>query len=272
MSSSQLKNYQDKFSDWLSRTKKQLGYLSKELSNHPGDGFVWWFKNRQQYPALEIEVIALRLRADQDDFVFKEVFDCLRAFNLRDDDHGQAEWYQQADLKITALVKRLDKGDILVQGIFRGVLSELKYISEADTFHKHWGLIPLQTKVTTMYQHLLKQVDELKAASISQQSLQAKKLTIEEKKVELKKIALQKEALQIQKEKAEILKDKVIREKEYREAKREEHLEAQNLLQMEDKKQRQDTENKRREELQSSYADIANKWESQVKTGTDNID
>jgi hypothetical protein len=123
-----------------------------------------------------------------------------------------------------------------------------------------------------MYQHLLKQIDELKEAAVTQQQLQQKKMTLDEKKLDLDKITMQKEALQIQKEKAEIHLEKVVQEKLYREAKREEHREAQKFLQMKDKKQQEEDEIERREDLQNSYAEIANKWDNSVKTGTDDAE
>ena len=225
-------------------------------------------KNREQYPLMEIALNKLRHRTEEDDFKFTEVYECLKQFNLRDDDLGHAEWYFQADNKITALQKRLDKGDILIQGIFRGVMSELKYITEANDFHKQWRLVALQEKVNTMYQHLLKQIDDLKHAAVTQQQLETKKATLDEKKLDLEKITVQKEALQIQKDKAEIQREKVIQEKLYREARHAEHLEAQKFLQMKDKKQQEEDEVKRREDLQNSYADLADKWDNSVKTGT----
>ncbi len=264
--------FQAKFADWLLRSRKQLGYLSHEIKIHPGNGFSWWLKNRQQFPEMEQAVLILKQRAEQQDFKFNEVYQCFNQFNLRDDDLGHAEWYAQADSKISALINRLEKGDILVQGIFRGVISELKYITEADDFHKRWGLVQLQQKVTTMYQHLLKQIDELKTAAVAEQQLNAKKLTIEEKKIELEKINSQKEALQLQKEKAEIQREKVIQEKLYREAKRDEHLESQKFLQMQETKQQNEADEKRRLDLQNSYSELADQWDNSVKTGTDNAE
>jgi len=263
-------SFQVKLTDWVLRTRKQLGYLSKELKMHPGGGFSWWLSNRSEYPAMEVALNELKLRIEKEDFLFSEVYNCFNQFTLRDDDLGHAEWYLQADKKISALSKRLEKGDILVQGIFRGVISELKYITEANSFHKKWGLIPLQEKVTTMYQKLLDQIDELKSASVIQQKLESKKLTIDEKKLDLEKIHAQKEALQLQKEKAEIHREKVIQEKLYREAKRDEHLQAQKFLQMQEQKQQNDAEEKRRIDLQESYSELADKWDNSMKTGTDN--
>ncbi len=264
MSSNSWNKLRAKFSESISETRKNITNLSTELKNNPADGLSWWLKNKHQYDDLNEALVSLHKQVDSENFSLLEVYNFFTGFNFRDDDIAHAEWYQQAQQKIIALEKRLDSGDILVSGIFRGVLNELRYISEADAFHKRWGLVPLQKKVQIMYKQLLDKVESLKTAATEAQLIDKKRLIIQQKQLELEKIKIQKEALQIQKEKAQLLKDKVIEERQLRETRRQEHLEQQKLFQLKEQKEQTEAEARRREELQSSYADLANEWDSQV--------
>lgn len=264
MSSKIWNKFSAKISDSIADARKNIVYLSSELKTNPTDGLSWWLKNKHQYEQVDQALRTLHSKIETTDFCLLDVYVFFTSFNFRDDDIAHAEWYQQAQNNIQALDKRLDAGDLIVPGIFRGVLNELRYISEADAFHKRWGLTSLQSKVQTMYEQLLEKVELLKTTASDAQFIQKKQLVIEQKRLELEKIKAQKEALQIQKEKALLLKEKVIEERQLREIRRQEHLEEQKLFQLKEQKEQAEAEAKRKEELQSSYADLANEWDSQV--------
>ncbi len=264
MSSKVWRDLTENFSGYLAEKKQSIAYLSKEIKTNPADGLGWWLKNRKQYSQVEQALNKIYWRIEAKDFLLDEVYQFFTSFQFRDDDIAHAEWFQQAHIKIKALDKRLDAGDILIPGIFRGVLNELHYISEAGDFHNRWGLQQLQIKVTTMYEQLLEKIDSLKQLASEAQSLEKKQLLVTQKRLELEKITTQKQALELQKEKAQLLKDKVLQETKRLEIKRKQHIEEQKLFQLKEQQQQNEDENKRKQELQSSYADIANKWDSQV--------
>ncbi len=250
----------------LAVIRKNCTNLFREIKNNPADGLSWWLKNRHQYDDLAQALSTLHAHIENNNFTLLQVYLFFTSFNFRDDDMAHAEWYQQAQFKIKQLEKQLDPANILLPNIFHGVLSELRYISEADRFHQRWGLVPLQKKVKRMYNQLLEKVESLKKLASEAQVIEQKRLVIDEKRLELEKIKIQKEALQLQKEKVQLLKDKIVEEKQLLEIRHQEHLEQQRLFQIKQQKLQADAETRRREELESSYADLANEWDSQPGT------
>jgi len=243
--------------------KKNISRLSKEIKNHPGDGLNWFLKNREHYDEIEKALGDLQQQSESEQFTFDSLHKFFTQFNFREDDVAYAEWYLQAHNKIIELENNLDTKPLSAK-LFRGLLNELRYISEDLEFHKTWGLTSLQQKVKTMYQTLLDKVDTVKKLTQESQQLEQKKLIVEEKRMELEKIKTQKEAIQLQKDKALIMKEKVEKDKELREIRRQQIAEEKALAELNEENRKKASEEKRRADLQDSYADLADKWDEQV--------
>ncbi len=269
MSSELWEKIQQKLLNGVGKSVKQISYLVSELKQDPKGGFQWWMRNKYQYADINQALDELRSKIDQPDFEFSLVYKLFTNFNFRDEDLSHAEWYQQAHLKIKNLQKILTVDNVSSPSTFRPVLTELKFIIEADEFHERWTLNILQKKVARMYHQLLDQVEDLKQTKRDSRILEKKKLLVEEKKLELEKIKKQKEIIALQKEKAELLKAKVVEEKLLKEAKKQELIEAQNLLSLENEKKAKIAAVKRQQELDDSLKNIAGEWDKQVTKHSD---
>jgi len=258
-----------KIGEFLKLISMHAGYWFQEVKKNPSGGSIWWFKNRRQYQRLNNELTELRKNIDSENFDFTMVYKIFNEFNFREEIKVQAEWYFLAHKKLIKLHQDLFKQDILTPNIFRPLMIELKYIVEANEFHKEWLLQKLQQKVIIMYQQLMDQIDQLKKAKLETISLEKKKLVVEEKKTELESIKTQKQAIALQKEKAEILKVKVMEEKLLKQAQRLEHIEAQKLLEMEEEKNIRLQAQARKAELEKSMQSIAGEWDKQVTKDND---
>ena len=263
MSSPKKTQFSKRFTDLMNDIKKNISRLSKEIKNHPGDGLNWFLKNREHYDEIEKALGDLQQQSKSEQFTFDSLHKFFTQFNFREDDVAYAEWYLQAHNKIIELENNLDTKPLSAK-LFRGLLNELRYISEDLEFHKTWGLTSLQQKVKTMYQTLLDKVDTVKKLTQESQQLEQKKLIVEEKRMELEKIKTQKEAIQLQKDKALIMKEKVEKDKELREIRRQQIAEEKALAELNEENRKKASEEKRRADLQDSYADLADKWDEQV--------
>jgi len=248
---------------------RHFGYLIKELKKDIKTGAWWWFKNRHQHQIMELAILELNQQLDSEHFDFSMVFQLFARFNVRQETNVQAEWYLQAHQKLVKLHQELFKKDILTADLFRPVLTELKFIVEADQFHREWSLQLLQQRVMMMYQQLLDQVEQLKQSKNEQINLENKKLLVEQKKIELETIQTQKQAIALQKEKAQILKEKVIEEKLLRETKKQESIELQKKLELENERDIRVAAEIRKMQLEKSMQDIAGQWEQQLGKNSD---
>ena len=269
MSISKPDTVKSKIGEFLKLISTHTSYWFQEVKKNPSGGTLWWFKNRHQYQQLNTELTELRRNIDSENFDFTLVYKIFNEFNFREEIKVQAEWYLLAHQKLVKLHQDLFKQDILTANIFRPVMMELKYIVEADEFHKEWSLQKLQQKVVIMYQQLMDQIEQLKKIKLETISLQKKKLVVEEKKIELEAIKTKKQSIALQKEKVELMKVKVIEEKLLKESKKLEHIESQKLLEMEEERNIRLQAQARKADLEKSMQSIAGEWDKQVTKDND---
>ncbi len=164
-------------------------HLLQELSEDPKGGFFWWLKTHKQKPAFDKALEALRKDARKPGFQLDRVNHVFIKFKLKKDDAGQAKWYQDAHDQLINCQQVLDNASILKSNMIKPVLTELRFISEADQFHQRFQLKPLQRRVRKMYESITKRLDILlqDTKSINQQI--QKELEVRKKEAEAQEAA-----------------------------------------------------------------------------------
>lgn len=145
---------------WLVFLQKSH-HLLQELSDDPKGGFFWWLKTHQQKLALDAALEELRQDMRKPDFQLDRVTQVLLKFKLKQDDAGQAQWYQDAHDQLLKCQQQLEVASILTPDIVKPALTELRFISEADKFHQHFQLQALQRRVRDMYEAITERLDIL---------------------------------------------------------------------------------------------------------------
>jgi len=168
---------------------QKFQHLVQEISEDPSGGFSWWLKTHKQKPSFDEALVRLRQSARKPDFQLDEVTRVFSQFILKDDDAGQAQWYQDAHEKLLLCQQQLEEATVLKLDMVKPALTELRFISEADQFHEYFQLQPLQRRVRDMYEAIIKRLDILLEDTKKKSQQHKLELDIRQKEAEAKRAA-----------------------------------------------------------------------------------
>lgn len=204
------------FADKMTKRLKQLlrilsqksQHLIFELSNDPKGGFFWWIQTHGQQLALQRVLEEIRQESRKPNFQLNLVTQKLSNFKLKQDDAGQAQWYEDAHNQLINCQQQLDQASDLTLKMVQPALTELRFISEADQFHQYFQLETLQRRVREMYEAITERLDILLRANKNKNLDHQKQLDLRKQEADLQlaqEASRQKEIL-LETEQAELQK------------------------------------------------------------------
>jgi len=239
---------------------QKLKHLKQELSDDPVGGFVWWLKTHKQKPAFDAALANLLQNARKPNFKLNEVTRVFSQFILKEDDAGQVQWYQDAHDKLTLCQQQLEEATVLKLDMVKPAITELRFISEADQFHEHFQLQPLQRRVRDMYEAILERLDILLEDTKNNQLLHKQEIEIRNKEAEVQQAAekARHSKNKLKKEKAAL--KKVKKERQLLDSQRDAEEEAWKREEADRKLQIQESQQQHQKEIQDSFQalEIAN--------------
>ena len=183
-------------------------HLLQELSDDPKGGFIWWLKTHSQKLALDKALEELLQEARKPDFQLDKVSQVFAKFKLKADDAGQVQWYQDAHDQLINCQQQLENASTLKPKMIKPALTELRFISEADQFHQHFQLQPLQRRVRDMYEAITERLDILVQDTKNKNQQHQQELEVRKKEAEVQHAAelARQQEYQLQQEQAEVKK------------------------------------------------------------------
>ena len=240
----------------LSEWRGHLGYLRDLAKDDPGQAWNTFKATYKERDTLKAAVAELSARSASEDFSWDEVTKTLGQFHLKDDDLGQAEWYQNAHRHYHEALARLDKEQRFRPVFVEGLIKELRFLTEAGDFHQKYGLTALQMRVKSMYHALVQRIDDFNA--IAKQEVAVKKEQQEVEKLKAQEAIATAEAAKIA-EQAKLVQEqrmKVFEEKKRLEAKRAADEAEQLRLEKQREYDAEEAHRRRQQELQDSFKNL----------------
>ncbi len=228
-------------------------HLMQELSNDPMGGFMWWLKTHKQKLAMDDAMSELLQHARKPDFQLDEVAVVFSKFQLKKDDAGQAQWYQDAHNKLLICQRQLEESSTLKLKMVEPALIELRFISEADQFHQYFQLQPLQRRVRDMYETITERLDILLEDTRNRQQLHKQEIEARHKEAEVQQAAekAKHSKHQLKKEKAAL--NKVKNERKLIDSQRDADEEAWKREEADRKLRIQESQQEQQQKLQDSF-------------------
>ncbi len=228
-------------------------HLMQELSNDPMGGFMWWLKTHKQKLAMDDAMSELLQHARKPDFQLDEVAVVFSKFQLKKDDAGQAQWYQDAHDKLLICQRQLEESSTLKLKMVEPALIELRFISEADQFHQYFQLQPLQRRVRDMYETITERLDILLEDTRNRQQLHKQEIEVRHKEAEVQQAAekAKHSKHQLKKEKAAL--NKVKNERKLIDSQRDADEEAWKREEADRKLRIQESQQEQQQKLQDSF-------------------
>ncbi len=228
-------------------------HLTEELSYDPVGGFIWWLKTHKQKPAMDDALANLLQHARKPSFQLDEVAAVFSKFQLKKDDAGQAQWYQDAHDKLVICQRQLEESSTLNLKMLEPALVELRFISEADQFHQYFQLQPLHRRVRDMYEAIIERMDILLEDTKNRRRLHKQEIEIRNKEAEVQQAAekAKDSKHQLKKEKAAL--KKVKKERKLIDSQRDAEEEAWKREEADRKLRIQESQHQQQQELQDSF-------------------
>lgn len=231
-------------------------HLLQELSDNPKGGLFWWIKTHGQKLTFDKALEDLLQEARKPDFQLDRVSQVFSKFKLKKDDAGQAQWYQDAHEQLINCQRVLDNASILKSNMIKPALTELRFISEADQFHRQFQLQPLQRRVREMYESITERLDILLQDTKSKNQHLQQELDVRKKEAEAQEAAelTRQQESQLEQELAEV--KKLETERDLIDHQRDAEEEAWKRDEADRQLRIQETQQKHQQDIQDSFAGI----------------
>lgn len=237
--------------DW----RGHFAYLQQLLREDSASAWSHWKVSYKEQAALKDAVQLLSARARVESFDWQDVPRVLNQFHLKPDDAGQAEWYAEASREYHAVLQKLER-EAFRPAHLNALLKELRFIAEADDFHRRFGLTDLQIRIKTMYQALLQRIDQHNALLKEAQDRKSLEQETEKLRAQEALLAAENEKLAQQNRLVQEQRLKAIEEKKRIDAKREADDAEQKRLDAQREADAIEGERRRRIELEDSFRRI----------------
>lgn len=156
----------------LDKARRRFAYLIHSTDRFGSAGIPWWFKTHNQIEQLDKATDDLRLKLAEEEISFLWLEEYLLAFTLPEEDIEHICWYTDAHHKLEQFKQDVSENNQFNIKLLKLAMNELKFICQADEFHKAYGLESIQQRVKNMYQELLQKIDD-------QQALEKEKIETE---------------------------------------------------------------------------------------------
>jgi hypothetical protein len=240
----------------VSEWRDHLGHLRDLVKDDPGKAWSTWKNSFKEQDSLKTTIAELSVRAASEDFSWEEITTTLSRFHLKEDDIGQAEWYQNAHRQYHEALARLDKEQRFRPAFVESLMKELRFLAEAGEFHQKFGLTALQARIKTMYHALVQRIDDYNAIAKQELALKKEQQEVDKLKAQEAVAAAENEKLAQQNRLVQEQRMKVVEEKKRLEAKRAADEAEQLRLEKQREFDAEDAHRRRQQELQDSFKNL----------------